>query len=263
MPSSDFTPPQKTGSQRDPWSSLSRYTSARIAQGRAGGSYRTESLLDFRLAHARARDAVMKTFDVDAVEASFKNAAFQTVRLTTGADNRASYLANPNLGRQLSGESKQFLMDHLSMWGKRHLAILVSDGLSALAAERHAVSTLAQLIPRLEKAGWSIYPVFITPFARVALQDEIGQILQAQHTLMLLGERPGLGSPDSLGAYFTFHPRHGRTDADRNCLSNIRTEGFSPVDAADKLEWLLLESERQQCSGVLLKDTLQPAKRLK
>lgn len=263
MSSSDFTPPEKAVSQRDPWSSLSRYTSARIAQGRAGGSCRTESLLDFRLAHARARDAVMKPFDAAAVEASLKGAGFQTIRLTTGAGNRASYLANPHLGRQLSEDSKQLLMDHFPVWEKRHLAILVSDGLSALAAERHAVPTLARLLPRLEQAGWSCYPVFVAPLARVALQDEVGQILQAQHTLMLLGERPGLGSPDSLGAYFTFHPVHGRTDADRNCLSNIRAEGFSPADAADKLAWLLLESERQQCSGVQLKDTLQPVKHLK
>jgi ethanolamine ammonia-lyase small subunit len=119
---------------------------------------------------------------------------------------------------------------------------------------------LAKLLPLLTQAGWTIYPIFIVPYARVKLQDEIGAILRARHALILLGERPGLGSPDSLGAYFTYQPELGKTDADRNCVSNIRPQGLPPEEAADKLAQHLLHSEAQRTSGIKLKEAVKPLK---
>jgi len=148
-------------------------------------------------------------------------------------------------------------------WGQRDLAVIVSDGLSAQAAERPAAPTLAALLPVLRQAGWKVYPVFVGPFGRVKLQDEIGELLGTRQTLMLLGERPGLGSPDSLGAYFTFDPRTGRTDADRNCVSNIRPEGLPPEEAGQKLARLLQESARLGVSGVAFKDPSLPTAALR
>jgi ethanolamine ammonia-lyase small subunit len=168
------------------------------------------------------------------------------------------YLKRPDLGRRMSSASRQQLQEHSGKWGRRDLAVLVSDGLSALAAERQIVPTLAGLLPLLIGAGWTVFPIFIIPFARVKLQDEVGAILQARHTLMLLGERPGLGSPDSLGAYFTYHAGPQKTDANRNCVSNIRPGGLPPRHAGEKLARLLIESARLQVSGVALKDAILP-----
>jgi ethanolamine ammonia-lyase small subunit len=234
---------------------LRKFTSARIGLGRAGGSWRTETLLSFRLDHARARDAVLKNFDWQVVEERLQKAALETDRLATEAVDRRSFLQNPDLGRRLAPASRQLLQEKKRVWGKRDLAILVSDGLSALAAERQIVPTLLDLLPILQDAGWSIFPILIAPFARVKLQDEVGEVLEARQSLILLGERPGLGSPDSLGAYFTFQPGPNKTDAERNCISNIRPEGLPPSAAAEKLGGLLLASARLQISGVALKET--------
>lgn len=239
---------------RDAWSFLAHFTRARIAQGRAGGSWRTENLLQFRLDHARARDAVSKTFEPAHLETQIRKHGHETVRLDTAAGSHAEFLKRPDLGRMLSEESRQFLSRNAGGWGGRDLAIIVSDGLSALATERQAEPTLAGLLPALAQAGWTFFPIFIVPFARVKLQDEIGAILHARHALALLGERPGLGSPDSLGAYFTYQPGPERTDADRNCVSNIRPQGLPPDEAGLKLAQLLIQSANQQRSGVNLKE---------
>jgi len=247
-------PPPASGAGRDPWHGLARFTPARVALGRAGGSVHSGTLLDFRLAHARARDAVLMDFHAERVESGIARTGLAAVRLATAATDRRTFLLRPDLGRKLSDASHAALAGHRSGWGPRDLAIIVSDGLSALAAERQAVPTLQYLVPRLEDAGWSLFPIFVAPFARVKLQDEIGGLLGARHALMLLGERPGLGVPDSLGAYFTFQPRADRTDADRNCISNIRPEGLPPAAAAGKLAQLLIESARLGLSGIALKD---------
>ena len=247
--------PDATVAQRDPWNALTRHTSARIALGRTGGSLRCTSLLDFRLAHARARDAVQMEFHADSLCAALGRAGLETVRVETAAADRRTFLVRPDLGRQLAPESRAALVTRRARWGARDLAIIVSDGLSALAAERQAGPVVTGLVPLLRASGWTLYPIFIAPFGRVKLQDELGELLGARHTLMLLGERPGLGSPDSLGAYFTFTPRAACTDADRNCVSNIRPEGFSPKAAVQKLAQLLNESARRGLSGVALKDT--------
>lgn len=250
---------QRSPARRDPWTELARHTGARIALGRAGASLRSESLLDFRLAHARARDAVQMEFDAGEVEASLRAAGLATMQLATDAADRRSYLVRPDLGRRLSTGSRSGLQASRTAWGARDLALIISDGLSALAAKRQAVPTAVALVNLLRGEGWSLFPVFVVPFARVKLQDEIGELLGARHAAILLGERPGLGAPDSLGAYFTHRPRAACTDADRNCVSNIRPEGFAPAAAARKLAQLLVESARRGVSGVQLKDAELPA----
>lgn len=239
--------------KRDPWLALSGLTAARIALGRAGGSVRTETLLDFRLAHARAKDAVELPFDADALASNLQAAGIETFRLETRANDRHSFLLRPDWGRSLREDSRAKLESQRAVWGRRDLCIVVSDGLSALAAERQVVPLLSVLLPALVAAKMTLYPVFLAPFARVKLGDEIGAVLGARHSLILLGERPGLSSPDSLGAYLTFQPNVSCTDADRNCVSNIRAEGLPCEEAARSLAALLGESARLGTSGVALK----------
>ncbi len=240
---------------RDPWVGLRRYTAARIALGRTGGSQRTGSVLDFRLSHARARDAVMAAFDTEGIAGRFEAVGLATHRIATAVADKKTYLVRPDLGRRLHDASRAQLAPFAQTWGQRDLVIIVSDGLAAQAAERHAVETVVFLAEHLTAAGWTLYPILLAPFGRVKLQDEVGELLGARHALMLLGERPGLGTPDSLGAYLTHHPRASCTDADRNCVSNIRPEGLPPALAARKLAHLLMESARLGVSGVALKDT--------
>ncbi|PTY08746.1 ethanolamine ammonia-lyase [Opitutaceae bacterium EW11] len=252
MPSNDSRRPAPAGP--DSWCSLSHYTSARIALGRSGGSLRTVSQLDFRLAHARARDAVNAAFDANGIIRQLRHDGLPTEWLTTAVPNRETYLLRPDLGRRLADVSRTWLRNAANAWGRRDLAILVSDGLAARAAENHAAATIVPLVRQLESEGWSIFPIFVVPLARVKLQDDVGEVVGARHTILFLGERPGLGSPDSLGAYFTYRPRQSCTDADRNCVSNIRAEGLPPIQAARKLALLLKKSARLELSGVRLKD---------
>ena len=239
--------------KRDPWLSLSRFTAARIALGRAGGSVRTDTLLDFRLAHARAKDAVELPFHAEQLTDELRTAGLETFRLETQAVDRRSYLLRPDLGRTLQEESRAKLAATHPLWGARDVCIVVSDGLSALAAERQVEPLLRELVPLLVAQSLSLYPIFIAPFARVKLADQVGEVLGARHCLILLGERPGLSSPDSLGAYLTFQPRAACTDADRNCISNIRADGLPCPQAARGIAELLTESARLGTSGVALK----------
>lgn len=241
-------------SRPDAWSALTRFTRARIALGRAGGSWRTETLLDFRLAHAQARDAVCKVFAPDDMEAQLRQSGYETTRLSTAADSHTLFLKRPDMGRRLSEDSRKLLVLNAASWQGQHLAVIVSDGLSAQAAERQVAPTLIKLLPLLAQAGWTLCPIFVVPFARVKLQDEVGALLRVQHVLTLIGERPGLGSPDSLGAYFTYQPGPDKTDADRNCVSNIRAEGLPPGEAGLKLAQLLIQSAKQCRSGIGLKE---------
>lgn len=257
MASADDTPlsPPPADAGRDPWLGLRRYTSARIALGRTGGSQRTDTVLDFRLSHARARDAVLAGFDPAVVTSPLGAAGLSSLTLATAVSDRRAYLLRPDLGRRLDPASREKLsaLSAAPGYAPPDLVCIVSDGLAA-AATNHAVPTLLPLLSELRSAGWSIGPVVVVPLARVKIQDEIGSLLGARYTLMLLGERPGLGTPDSLGAYFTARPAPERTDADRNCVSNIRPEGLPPAQAAAKLAWLLRESARTGLGGVALKD---------
>ncbi len=245
---------------RDSWQGLRALTDARIALGRAGGSLRTESLLEFRLAHAGARDAVHTPFDLAGLEASLHAAGLETERLASRVTDKQTYLLRPDLGRKLAPASIDRLEAARGLWGQRDLAILISDGLAADAAHHHAAETVTELARILREAGWTLYPLFLVPYARVKLQDAVGGLLGARHSVILLGERPGLSAHDSLGAYLTFQPGETRTDADRNCVSNIRAGGLPPSAAAQKLAELLIASRRLGLSGTALREEGGPTK---
>lgn len=237
---------------RDPWSDFRTLTAARIALGRCGGSLPTRELLDFGLAHARARDAVTTPLDVDSLLAELQAGGLQTMLLSSAAGSREEYLRRPDLGRRLSDESLR-QMQSMPQGSPFDLCLIISDGLSARAVS-HAAGIAIGLHSLLRDEGWRIAPVFIVPMARVALQDQLGEAVGAALSLILLGERPGLGSPDSLGAYFVHEPRVGKTDADRNCVSNIRPEGLPLEAAVGTLHYLLNAARFHRLSGIHLKD---------
>jgi ethanolamine ammonia-lyase small subunit len=236
----------------DPWSGLQRWTPARIALGRTGGSLPTGALLDFRLAHARAVDAVHQPFDAEAFASRLDHRGAGAMCLHTAAHDRATFLHRPDLGRMLDDESRERLQQWAGASPHCDLVIMISDGLSALAVERQAPPLLAGLLASLE--NWKLAPLLVIGHARVAVQDQVGQIVGAVLALMLIGERPGLVAPDSLGAYFVYDPKPGNTDADRNCVSNIRPDGLGPADAARRVHHLMTEARRRRISGVQLKD---------
>lgn len=241
----------------NPWQALRSLTAARIALGRAGGSLPTSAQLDFQLAHARARDAVHLPLDTAALaQALGADAPDQTapVQLASAAPDRWTYLQRPDLGRQLNTDSQQRLQA-LTLPERRYdLALVVVDGLSALAIARHASPLIRALRLRLEAEDWSLAPTTIVTQGRVAIGDAVGQLLNTKAVVVLVGERPGLSAPDSMGLYLTWEPRIGLTDAARNCISNVRPEGLSYTEAAYRLHTLLMEARRRQLSGVDLKD---------
>jgi ethanolamine ammonia-lyase small subunit len=236
----------------DPWSQLRRLTNARIALGRTGGSLPTRERLDFQLAHARARDAVLSPFDPEALAKRLRLLSEPVLVLHSGAADRAEYLRRPDLGRRLAPESAALVATHAAQ--AIDLAIIVSDGLSTHAAVTQCEPLLAAFLPLARASGWRLAPLLVARHARVALQDEIGALLRARVSLILLGERPGLGAADSLSAYFTHGPAPGRVDADRNCISNIRDGGLPVAEAAHRLHHLIASSLRLGLSGVKLKD---------
>lgn len=246
----------------DPWTALRGFTPARIALGRAGASQPTAVQLAFGAAHAQARDAVHTALDVAALDAALRDAGFATLHARSRAADRATYLRRPDLGRRLDDASRAALASQPTT-PTPELLFVVADGLSALAAMRHAVPLLVAARARL--AGWRIGPVVVAEQARVALGDDCGEALRAGAVAMLLGERPGLSSPDSLGIYLTWAPRVGRTDAERNCISNVRPEGLAIDAAAVTLAGLLAGARRLGATGIALKDesgatpTLGPA----
>ncbi|RIK88907.1 MAG: ethanolamine ammonia-lyase [Planctomycetota bacterium] len=238
----------------DPWHALRSVTQARIALGRSGGSLPTREWLAFKAAHAAARDAVHNRFDADALAAEIATIGVETLVVASAAADRSAYLQRPDSGRRLDAASRSRLQQYAGGGQQPDLAIIVSDGLSALAVHRQANGILAGLVPALVSDGWRLAPVIVARYGRVALQDEIGELLRAQLALMLIGERPGLGSPDSMGAYLVHRPKIGNTDAHRNCVSNIRPEGLPWAAAANTLRYLLTEARRRNISGVALKD---------
>jgi ethanolamine ammonia-lyase small subunit len=237
----------------DPWSALRRHTAARIALGRAGASLPTSEWLRFALAHALARDAVHLPFDAAALAARLADSGFEALHIESAAADRATYLRRPDLGRRLSARSAALLS---ALAGAPcELAVVVGDGLSARAVHEQALPLLLELRPRLEAQGQALAgAVALALQARVALGDEVGARLRARAVLVLIGERPGLSSPDSLGAYLTWAPRPGCSDAGRNCVSNIRPAGLPAAEAARKIAWLLAAARRLGASGVVLKD---------
>jgi len=236
----------------DPWARLAQLTPARIGLGRAGAALPTAEVLRFALDHARARDAVHAALDTDALEAALAQLGHEVIQVESAAIDRPTYLRRPDLGRRLSEASRS----RLAARGRTpvDLAILVADGLSAAAAQAHTAPLLAALAPWAARAGWSLAPVVVARQGRVALGDEVGDLLRARMVVVLLGERPGLSSPDSLGVYLTHGPRPGRSDAERNCISNVRPAGLAYDLAAFKLAWLATEGLRLGLTGVSLKD---------
>jgi ethanolamine ammonia-lyase small subunit len=238
---------------------LKALTPARVALGRTGASLPTRPLLDFTLDHARARDAVHAAFDVEALVAELAALGLPAHRVASRAADRQNYLRRPDLGRRLDEASVAALAGLRGMAGDR-LAIVIGDGLSPRAVHAHAAILMRHLIPRLAADGIAVGDAVVACGARVALGDEIGACVGAKMVVVLIGERPGLSAPDSLGAYLTFAPRAGLTDADRNCVSNIHRAGLTYDEAAFKIAWLVRAALARGVTGVALKDESSEAR---
>jgi ethanolamine ammonia-lyase small subunit len=236
----------------DAWALLRSYTAARIGLGRAGAGLPTREVLKFAMAHAQARDAVRTPMDWTTVEQGLAALGLLTLHVVSQATDRDIYLRRPDLGRRLNQHSRDALQSLAA--AKPELLLVVGDGLSSTAVTANAVATIAALLPLIRAQQWRLAPVLLATQARVALGDDTGEILQPRAVLTLIGERPGLSSPDSLGAYLTWEPRVGRKDNERNCISNIRSGGLSADEAAFKIGWLLREAFRRRLTGVTLKD---------
>ncbi|MEZ5900149.1 MAG: ethanolamine ammonia-lyase subunit EutC [Hyphomicrobiaceae bacterium] len=238
----------------NPWKGLRQYTKARIALGRVGTSLPTAPHLDFQLAHARARNAVHHELDFSALQTALSEIGHDVLQLESAAKGRPDYLQRPDKGRRLNEASQVALANRARPTDGYDVAFVIGDGLSALAIEENAVAFLKVMLPILNEAGWRVAPLVAVKGARVAVGDEIGEALGAKTVVMLIGERPGLSSPDSMGIYLTYGPRRGLTDESRNCISNIRKDGLRYDGAAHKLLFLMTEARRRGTSGVNLKD---------
>ncbi|MFA6265987.1 MAG: ethanolamine ammonia-lyase subunit EutC [Pseudolabrys sp.] len=238
----------------DIWANLRPLTAARIGLKRTGASLATEPLLDFRLAHARARDAVGADFDSARVASALSQSGLPILTGESAAPDKRTYLMRPDLGRRLAPEIEASLGAKTAAGGF-DVAITVSDGLSAQAVEAHAAPLLLRVLPKLRDASLSVAPLAVLRHGRVAIGDRVAELLGARCAVVLIGERPGLSAPDSMGAYLTWKPGASTTDADRNCISNIRPDGIGYDDAAFKLVHLVLAIRAHGLSGVALKDT--------
>lgn len=236
----------------NPWEILREYTAARIALGRTGASLPTDELLKFGLAHAQARDAVHQAFDSETLAEALAAQGLKTFTVHSAATSREQYLCRPDLGRRLSDASREALL--ALHQPPADVLIVVADGLSSKAVHRQAVPLIKQARPYLEQLGLSLAPVVLAHQSRVALGDDIGECLQAKAVAILIGERPGLSSPDSLSIYLTWSPNTRRLESERNCISNIRPEGLDYPQAAFKWAWLLEQAFQRRLSGVALKD---------
>lgn len=235
------------------WDKLKLLTSARVGLGRTGASLPTQRILEFQRAHSAARSAVWRPWNFLELQNQLRTKGESPIILSSALSDRESYLRFPNKGRQLSSTSQELLRDC-----QTDLAFVISDGLSALAIDEHFFNfwetfkpLLLQALPELQSQ------LFLAPFSRVALADDIGERTRAQLSVIFIGERPGLNSPDSMGIYLTFKPQRGCSDAERNCISNVREPlGMTYHHAAHKLIYLMKESLRLQLSGVHLKDEM-------
>ena len=233
------------------WADLRRLTAARIGLQRAGASLATGPLLDFKLAHARARDAVHEPLDEPRLIADLARLGTAVLAVASAVEQRQQYLMRPDLGRRLPPDAEAALSRHA---GHYDVVFVVADGLSARAVQTHAEPTLATVLPTLRAEGLSIAPLVVVRHGRVAIGDAIATLLGADCAAVLVGERPGLTAPDSMGAYLTWRPGPGTSDADRNCISNIRPDGIGYADAGRKLVHLLRAMRARRISGVQLKD---------
>lgn len=236
----------------NPWQTLRQFTAARIALGRTGASLPTDEVLRFGMAHAQARDAVHQPFHSQELEPELQALGLKTLRVDSAAPDRTTYLCRPDLGRKLSQESRAFLRALPAQ--DIDLLLVVADGLSSKAVHRQAVPLITALLPHLRALGIKVGPVVLAHQSRVALGDDIAETMKAKAVAILLGERPGLSSPDSLGIYMTWGPHTRRRESERNCISNVRPEGLDYPQAAFKLAWLLEQAFVRRLSGVDLKD---------
>jgi ethanolamine ammonia-lyase small subunit len=230
---------------------LRRFTSARVSLGRSGNALPTAELLNIRFAEVRARHAVHASLDVEQFSHELGNITKDLIVLQSAAPDRSSYVRRPDWGRRLDDESCRVLRDRTGLFDA---LFIIADGLSAVAVHLHAKPLLEQLFEMLPKEEWRIAPLVIVQRGRVAIGDEIGEILGASLSVLMIGERPGLTASDSLGVYLTWTPHRGLTDADRNCISNVRKQGLSYQVAARRVAFLMNESRRRKISGVTLKE---------
>jgi ethanolamine ammonia-lyase small subunit len=230
---------------------LRDFTSARVGLSRAGNSLPTSELLGLQLAHARAREAVQSKLDAQLLALDLKPVVGDLLFVRSAAPDRGTYIRQPDLGRRLSDESRDLVMNSR---GKYDAVFVIADGLSALAVQLHAARLIEATLRLLERADWVLAPFVVVEQGRVAIGDEVGEYIGAALSVVLIGERPGLSSWDSLGVYLSWNPHPGLTDADRNCISNVRGEGLSYAAAANKLVFLMNESRRRKLSGVQLKE---------
>lgn len=233
------------------WADLRRLTAARIGLRRTGASLATGPLLDLQLAHARARDAVHEPFDEARLIAELAGLRLPVLAVASAAEDRQQYLMRPDLGRRLVAGSEATFAPHAD---GHDVVFVITDGLSARATQMHAEPVLAGVLPALRAEGWRVAPLVVVRHGRVAVGDAIASALSADCVVVLVGERPGLSAPDSMGAYLTWQPRPQTTDADRNCISNIRPEGIGYADAAFKLAHMLRAMRTRRLSGLQLKD---------
>lgn len=247
----DKPPPQRSLADDGLWTELRKLSGARIGLPRAGASLATGPLLDFKLAHARARDAVHEPLDGVRLAADIAGLGLPVLQAASAADDRPHYLMRPDLGRRLAPETEAALAAHSA---HHDVALVIADGLSARAVQLHAQPVLAHVLPALQSDGLRIAPLIVVRHGRVAIGDAIANLLNADCVAVLIGERPGLTAPDSMGAYLTWQPRPDTTDAQRNCISNIRPDGIGYGDAAAKIVHLLRAMRTRRISGVQLKD---------
>jgi ethanolamine ammonia-lyase small subunit len=255
-----------TGSEKG---RLREFTPARASLKRAGSAIATREQLEFQLDHALARDAVHALMDERAMLAGLRARRLEAIAMKSAAEEqsgrggRETYLRRPDLGRRLHEDCPQALRERgAAQTAAPDVVFVIVDGLSAMAVERHALAVLDATLARLAITAWRVGPVCVVSQGRVAIGDEIGAALRARATVVLIGERPGLSSPDSLGVYVTWEPRPGRTDAERNCVSNVRLEGLGYADAAERIEFLLDGARRLQGSGVELRRAGETWRRL-
>ena len=242
-------------SNNNAWERLKQFTDARIALGRAGGSVPTRPTLEFQLAHAQAKDAVLKELDLEFMQQQLSVLEHEILQIESCAVEKAIYLKRPDLGRELSDASRQQLQDYAQQHPAEYDVLIVAgDGLSARAIEDNAPYFIQQFYATCQKQGWRIAPIIMASGSRVALGDEIASILKAKMLVMLIGERPGLSSPDSMGIYYTWQAKKGCHDAMRNCISNVRPAGLGVQVAMQRLLALMIKSEALGLSGVKLKD---------
>ena len=236
----------------DPWSDLKQFTDARIALGRTGCSLLTDDYLQFSLAHARARDTIYMPFESEKVGNRLRQMGLDTLEVSSQASSRSMFLRQPDMGRRLNDASRQQLKD--MDYKGADVLLVIGDGLSSKAVNKQAVPLIANFLPYMEELGLTVGPVVLAHESRVALGDDIAEMMHCGLVAILIGERPGLSSPDSLGVYITYKPFAGRLESERNCISNVRPEGLNYERAAFKMAWLVEAAYDLGKSGTALKD---------